>query len=125
EVVVGDVATEDLLERLRILGNAAHLDDHVVGRHLSISIGFRIGSFACSSSDGARPSQNCVALNIALRTVGLLRLPRSFGAVTPSASGLWSTKPFCGSWQVAQATVLVTESRLSLKSLSPRAAFSG
>ncbi len=55
---------------------------------MPISMGLVIGSFAWSSSVAARPSQNCVALNIAFRTVGLFRCVRSFGAATPSASGL-------------------------------------
>src|SRR5437016_240288 len=90
-----------------------------------ISIGFRMGSFACSSSDGARPSQNWVALNIALSTVGLLRCGRWAGAATPSGTGLWSTKPRAGSWQVAHDTWSLIERRLSLNSLSPSATLSG
>ena len=95
------------------------------GAFCPISMGFRIGSFACSSSVGARPSQNWVALNMAFTTVGLLRCGRSFGAATPSGSGFWSTNALLASWQVAHETASLTESRLSLKSLSPRATFSG
>src|SRR5205809_935171 len=80
-----------------------------------------MGSFACSSSDGARPSQNCVALNIAFSTVGLLRCGRWAGAATPSGTGLWSTRPRAGSWQVAHDTWTLIVRRLSLNSLSPSA----
>ena len=38
-------------------------------------MGFVIGSFACVSSVAERPSQNCVAPNIALRIVGAFRWP--------------------------------------------------
>jgi hypothetical protein len=90
-----------------------------------ISMGFVIGSFACSSSVAARPSQNWVALKSAFVTVGLFRCVRCFGAATPSASGLWSTNPLAGSWQVAQETLSLVESRTSLKSFSPSASFAG
>ena len=64
-------------------------------------------------------------MNIAFSTVGLFRCVRLAGAATPSASGLWSTNPLAGSWQVAQETLSFTEMRLSLKSFSPSATFSG
>ena len=60
--------------------------------------------------------------------MGALRVPVSFlpAFAMPSEvrSGL-SVKAFFGSWQVAQATWPVALKRLSSKSLSPRATFSG
>jgi len=43
---------EHLLEGRPVLGDAAQLVHDVVDVFCPISIGFRIGSFACSSSDG-------------------------------------------------------------------------
>jgi hypothetical protein len=45
-----------------------------------------------TSGQVERPSQNWVALNMALSTVGLLRMPLRFS--TPSETGRPSTKPF-------------------------------
>jgi hypothetical protein len=76
-----------------------------------ISIGFRIGSFACSSRLGARPSRNSVWKKSAFRVVGALRRP-SWPSM-PSETERWSVKPRLTSWQTAQATVPSRESRVS------------
>jgi hypothetical protein len=62
---------------------------------LAISTGFAIGPFACSSREGARPSQNWKMENPLLRTVGALRLPTP--AATPVETGFWSVNPNAGS----------------------------
>jgi hypothetical protein len=61
----------------------------------------RIGSFACSSRVGARPSQNCVTLNIALRIVGVLRWP--CWSRMPFEVASCSVNPRSGLWHVAHA----------------------
>src|SRR5215217_979346 len=93
------------------------------GEGMAISTGFRMGSFAWSSSVEARPSQNCEALKSALSTVGLLRMP--FWPFTPSDTGLPSEKPLFGSWHVAQDVLSSNDSRLSLKSFSHHPTRSG
>ena len=59
-----------------------------------------------------------------MTTVGALRVPVSLLMPSETRSGL-SVKAFSASWQVAQLTSPVVLKRLSLKSFSPRAIFSG
>src|SRR6266851_396940 len=87
-----------------------------------ISLGLAMGSAACSSSVFTRPSQNCVLLWSAFRTVGELRWPTR--PLTPIETGLPSVKARAGSWQILQATVPSIDRRPSKKSFRPRATFS-
>jgi hypothetical protein len=59
----------------------------------------------------------------ALITVGEFLVPVSL--LIPSETGSWSVKAISFLWQVAQLTSPVELNRLSLKSLSPNAIFSG
>src|SRR6266851_4926589 len=88
-----------------------------------ISLGLAMGSAACSSSVFTRPSQNCVLLWSALRTVGSFRWPTR--PLTPIETGLPSVKARAGSWHVLQAMVPSTDKRPSKNSFWPSAIFSG
>ena len=114
-VVRGVVAEEPSGRRRRTPGSIRTFATTSSGDFCPISMGFKMGSFACSSSVGARPSQNCVALNMALSTVGALRCPRCLP--TPSDVTLWSTKPAFGSWHVEQETVPSTRQALVVEEL--------
>jgi hypothetical protein len=59
----------------------------------------------------------------ALITVGAFLVPLSL--LIPSETGNWSVKAISCLWQKAQFTSPVELNRLSLKSLSPNAIFSG
>jgi len=89
----------------------------------AISIGLRMGNFACASRLGARPSRNRLCIKKAFIVVGALRLPRA--SPTPSDTGRWSVKPRLTSWQVAQATVPSLDKRVSKYSFLPSATRSG
>ena len=89
----------------------------------AISIGLRMGNFACASRLGARPSRNRLCIRKAFIVVGALRLPRA--PPTPSDTGRWSVKPRVTSWQVAQATVPSLDKRVSKYSFLPSATRSG
>src|SRR5262249_29047201 len=88
---------------------------------LPISIGFAIGPFACSSSDPARPSQNCAREYTRLITVGALRPP--FCPRIPVETGDPSVKPCSGAWHEAQLTVSSAERRLSKYKYRPSPTF--
>src|SRR4051794_13279527 len=88
-----------------------------------ISMGLAIGPLACSSSDAARPSQNCSRLNARLMTVGALRPPS--WPRTPRENRCPSVNAARGSWQLAHDTVASPDNRLSKYSSQPSSAFSG
>src|SRR5271157_4135697 len=67
---------------------------------IAISTGFMTGPLACSSTSGARPSQNCTKWPAALYTVGALRVP--FCPLWPSDTRCPSTPYLDRSWQVLQ-----------------------
>src|SRR6266498_4882541 len=89
---------------------------------MPISTGFWTGPRACSSKDGARPSQNWAALNTLLNAGGACRFP--FFPPTPLENWLGSANPFSGMWQEAQEIELSCERFFSKKSRLPRRTFS-
>src|SRR5512143_3229212 len=84
---------------------------------MPISIGFTGGPLACSSSDGARPSQNCTEWNAAFHTVGALRPP--LRPCTPADVVMWSSPPSMTLWHEKHDTVPVEDRRGSKYSILP------
>src|SRR5438045_8574910 len=78
---------------------------------LPISFGLCTGPAACSSSDAARPSQNCRKLRLLLNTVGALIGP--LAPPMPIEDGRPSTPPLDRLWQPAQASAVSFDKRLS------------
>jgi len=116
-IVVGS-APVGLLEHVlvrRIRTNSAHGACLIGMPHLD---GLRIGSFACSSRVGARPSQNMLWNKAAFKVVGELRRPR--WSPMPSETLRRSVNPRLTSWQVAQETVPSCDRRVSKYNLRPQ-----
>jgi hypothetical protein len=81
------------------------------------------GPLACSARSGARPSQNCASLKIALSTVGEFRGP--FCQPCPMEVGMLSSPPVARLWQELQENTPEADMRGSKKSALPRSIFSG
>src|SRR5262249_7476996 len=87
-----------------------------------ISTSFWTDPLACALRSSAAPSQNCVTLKTALRTVGARRAP--FCQRWPIEVGPGSAPPAARLWQLLQLMIWLAERRVSKKSILPSSIFS-
>src|SRR5215831_9023444 len=86
-------------------------------------MGFAMGPFACSSREGARPSQNCARAYAWLIIVGALRFP--FCDLIPVDTAAPSVNANFGSWHEAHDNVSSADKRLSKYNKRPSSTLAG